>query len=105
MKLREKEKKEKFEIGISINTGIAIAGHVGSKNRIDYTVIGDCINVASRLEQKARGSEIIIGEQTYKQIEGIFPIQKEGEMYAKNKTDPIKYYKVLRKQTVPAFSD
>ncbi len=98
MKVREKENKEKFEIGIAINTGIAIAGHVGSKNRIDYTVIGDCINVAARLEQKAKGGEIIIGEQTYRQIEGLFNIQKKGEMYAKNKTAPIKYYNVLRSE-------
>ncbi|MGA1864171.1 MAG: adenylate/guanylate cyclase domain-containing protein [bacterium] len=100
MKVREKENKEKFEIGIAINTGIAIAGHVGSKNRIDYTVIGDCINVAARLEQKAKGGEIIIGEQTYRQIEDVFTIQKKGEMYAKNKTEPVKYYSVLRDESL-----
>lgn len=100
MKVREKENKERFEIGIAINTGIAIAGHVGSKNRIDYTVIGDCINVAARLEQKAKGGEIIIGEQTYRQIEGVFTIQKKGEMHAKNKTEPIKYYTVMRDESL-----
>lgn len=105
MKKREKENNEKFEIGIAINTGIAIAGHVGSKNRIDYTVIGDCINVAARLEQKAKGGEIIIGEQTYRQIEGLFNIQKKGEMYAKNKTEPIKYYNVLRNEVMYKVKD
>jgi len=96
MKEWKKEQKETFEIGIGINTGIAIAGNVGSANRIDYTVIGDCVNVAARFEQMAKGGEIVIGEQTYRQVKGVFPIQKKGEISAKNKTEPVKCYNVLK---------
>jgi class 3 adenylate cyclase len=96
MQLRAQENRETFEIGIGINTGIVIAGNVGSENRIDYTVIGDCVNVAARLEQMAKGGEIIIGEQTYRQTEGLFPIQEKGEITAKNKNEPVKCFNVLR---------
>ncbi|MGA1794742.1 MAG: adenylate/guanylate cyclase domain-containing protein [bacterium] len=96
MKERTKAQKETFEIGIGINTGVAIAGNVGSANRIDYTVIGDCVNVAARFEQMAKGGEIVIGEQTYRQVKGLFPLQKKGEIIAKNKTEPVKCYEVLK---------
>ena len=96
MKERAKQDKETFEIGIGINTGSTIVGNVGSENRMDYTVIGDTVNVAARLEQIAKGGEIIIGEQTYRQTQGRFHIQKKGKLRVKNKTEPVMCYEVLR---------
>lgn len=96
MKLRDKEGKETFEIGIGINTGKAIVGNVGSKNRMDYTVIGDTVNVAARLEQMTKGGEIVIGEKTYLQTQGHFRVQKKGEILVKNRTEPVLCYYVLR---------
>jgi len=98
MKKRKKENKEAFEIGIGINTGIAIAGNVGSDNRSDYTVIGDCVNVAARLEQMAKGGEIIIGEESYKHVKELFLMENKGEIYAKNKKEPIRCYHVLKRK-------
>jgi len=96
MKARAEQDEETFEVGIGINTGNAIVGNVGSENRMYYTVIGDTVNVAARLEQIAKGGEIIIGEQTYRQTQGRFHIQKKGKLRVKNKTEPVMCYEVLR---------
>jgi len=96
MKVRGKQKKETFEIGIGINTGNSIVGNVGAENRMDYTVIGDSVNVAARLQQLAKGGEIIIGEQTYRQVKDRFRIEKKGEMPVKNKNKLILCYSVLK---------
>jgi adenylate cyclase len=96
MKVRAKEDKQVFEIGIGINTGSAIVGNVGSENRMDHTVIGDSVNIAARIQQAARGGEIIIGELTYRQTIGLFRIRKKGELQFKNKTGLVKCYGVSR---------
>ena len=96
MNLRRKQDKETFEIGIGINTGSTIVGNVGSENRMDYTVIGDSVNVAGRLQQMAKGGEIVIGEQTYVHIKNRFRIEKRGEISVKNKREPVICYNVLR---------
>ncbi len=96
MKVRAKQDKEAFEIGIGINTGSAIVGNLGSENRMDYTAIGDSVNVAARLQQIAKGGEIIIGEETYRQTQGLFPTRKKGKLNVKNKIEPVVCYNVLR---------
>ena len=95
MKLRAGKGEEIFGIGVGINTGRAIVGNVGSENRMDYTVVGDIVNVAARLEQMAKEGEIIIGEKTYQQTQGHFRIQKKSQIRVKNKTEPIIYYKLF----------
>lgn len=94
-KMRQKKGREVFEVGIGINTGAAIIGNIGSENRMDYTVIGDCVNVAARLEQMAKGGEIIVGEKTYLQNRGHFHFESRGEVYVKNKLEPVICYNVL----------
>jgi len=76
-------------------TGSAIVGNVGSENRMDYTVIGDSVNVAARLEQIAKGGEIIIGEQTFHQTQDLSRIQEVGQINLKNKTELVICYKVI----------
>ncbi len=96
MRRRAKRNKDIFKIGIGVNTGNAIVGNVGSENRMDYTAIGDSVNVAARLEQIARGGEIIIGEETFLQSQGHFRTRKRGAVTVKNKVNPVICYKVLR---------
>lgn len=96
MKVRSAQGKETFGVGIGINTGNAIIGNVGASNRMDYTVIGDCVNVAARLQELAAGGEIIIGEQTYHHIQGLFDVEKRGQVSVKNKTKPVICYNVLK---------
>lgn len=95
MEKRRQAGLEHFEVGIGINTGNAIIGNIGSANRMDYTVIGDCVNVAARLEEMAKGGEIIIGEQTYLETTGAFDFECRGEVFVKNKLEPVVCYTVL----------
>jgi adenylate cyclase len=94
---RGKTGQEVFDVGIGVNTGYAIFGSVGSQDRLDYTVIGDCVNTAARLESTARGGEIIIGEETRRKILGEFDMKEKGGIRVKNKTDPVVCYEVVQK--------
>ena len=71
-------------------------GNLGSENRMDYTTIGDSVNVAARLQQIAKGGKIIIGEQTYRQSQGHFRMEKKVKLLLKNKTEPVICYEVSR---------
>jgi adenylate cyclase len=95
MVLRAQRRKAVFQIGIGINTGEAVLGSVGSKNRMDYTVIGDCVNVAGRLQQLAKGGQIVLGEETYLKSRGPFHMKRRSTIKLKNKAESIKCYEVL----------
>jgi len=84
-----------FEIGIGINCGDVVLGNVGSKYRMDYTVIGDTVNVAARLEQMAEGQCILVGEPVYTRCGSTINMQAKGEVKVKNRTMPVKYYQVV----------
>ena len=94
---RAKQGKETFAVGIGINTGSAIVGNVGSENRMDYTAIGDCVNIAARLQQIAKGGEILIGEETHLQTKAQFLLRERGKITVKNKTEPVLCYELIRR--------
>ena len=84
-----------FEIGIGINCGDVVMGNLGSKNRMDYTVIGDTVNVAARLEQMAEGRSIIVGEAVHERCGHLITMQPKGAIKVKNRTQPVKCYQVM----------
>jgi len=88
--------QEVYHIGIGVNTGYAIFGSVGSQNRLDYTVIGDSVNIAARLEKIAKGGGIVIGEGTYHKVVGKFKMSEKGGIRIKNKKEPVVCYDVAR---------
>ncbi|MFQ5582116.1 MAG: adenylate/guanylate cyclase domain-containing protein [Mariprofundaceae bacterium] len=92
---RESRGKPIFKVGIGINTGEAIAGSIGSKDRMDYTVIGDTVNVASRLEGMTAGDEILVSGAMYRECRGVVEMKKRGEAEVKNRATPVKCYEVL----------
>ena len=88
-------RRKKFDIRVGINTGRVVAGNIGSPKRMDYTVIGDPVNIASRLESIAGPNHILIGEDTYRAVKGKFKIRKIGPKKVKGKSAEIMVYEVL----------
>jgi adenylate cyclase len=82
------------QFGIGINTGIALAGNVGSVGRSEYTVIGDSVNTASRICSSTPGGEVWIGAETYNQTKDYLETEKLEPQQVKGKAAPITVYRV-----------
>jgi adenylate cyclase len=84
-------------VSIGINSGEMISGNIGSANlkRLDYTVIGDVVNTAQRLQVVAKEGQIIINESSYEKVKESFNCHKVGEVTLKNKSNPVMIYEVL----------
>ena len=74
-----------------------ISGNIGSVNlrRLDYTVIGDAVNTAQRLQSAAKEGQIIINEATYEKVKESFNCRKVGEVSVKNKANQLTIYEVM----------
>ncbi len=85
------------KVSIGINSGEMISGNIGSENlkRLDYTVLGDVVNTAQRLQSAATAGQILVEEASYLKVKDSFDCRKVGEINVKNKHKPLMVYEVL----------
>ena len=98
LELAEKWKalgKREFTVGMGVNTGDVVMGNLGSSSRMNYTVIGDNVNLAARLYNVAKAGEIIISDYTYQEVKDLVVAEDREPVMVKGKKDPISIYNIL----------
>ena len=86
---------EALSFGIGVNTGNALAGNVGGKERMEYTLIGDAVNVSKRLQENARGGQILLGASTYALVRDFVQVNEIGPIAIKGRNVSEKVYELV----------
>jgi adenylate cyclase len=88
------EGRPALQVGIGLNFGEAFAGYVGSERRLEFTVIGDAVNVAHRLCSAAEGGEILITDDMRSALKNSPPLRERGTLELKGRSQPVPVYSV-----------
>jgi len=102
---RVSEGKPPVNIGIGLNTDVVVSGNIGSRKRMDFTIIGDGVNLASRLEGacKQYKARILLSEFTFKKLRGTYRTREVDAVVVKGKTQPVSIHEVLDYHTEETF--
>ncbi len=94
---REAKGKKPVDMGIGLNTGLVVTGNIGSPKRMDYTMIGDGVNLGARLESACKQyfARILISENTFRKLKGDYLIREIDKVVVKGKTEAVGVYEVL----------
>jgi adenylate cyclase len=91
---RAREGKEPIAIGVGISAGEVVAGTVGTEERMEYTVVGNSVNLAARLEAEAGPGQILISERAYARVHGRVHVRSLGALRVRGKEAPVEAYEV-----------
>lgn len=102
--------RPRIDMGVGLNTGAVVAGNIGSPKRMDFTMIGDAVNLAARLEGacKEYHARILISDFTYRQLKGVYRTREVDRVVVKGKTEPVAVHEVLdyhSEETFPNLMD
>lgn len=97
-RMREAEGTDPIRIGVGVSTGQVVAGYLGSSRTMEYSVIGDTVNVASRLCSSAKPGEVIISESTFHRVRDYFDVTALPATHVKGKREPLRIFNVLGKR-------
>jgi class 3 adenylate cyclase len=88
-------------IHVGVNTGPVIAGEIGAQGRRDYSVMGDAVNLAARLEDASKNGEIYVGPSTYRQTTALFDFQTLWPLKVQGKEKPVEVYRLIGVKAAP----